>query len=476
MSCGLTTRNEHTPEPTSEPEATEDEPDPTADPDNPCVARVLPTEPAPNCAYPVTPMAEPPRLPSVESLSQSDCQLRLGDPIPLPFSGERYGFSFDVNGDQIDDVFWAESGLRLAVSRVQDGELSYARVDCDLFGETSVQIPLARFFVRHLNGDASPDLVVGSNQGLFVEDVQDDIRVLVNLPAGFVDVGSPVWPGASSGATLLDVEVGDFDGDGACLADVALGYGRNFNLGEYENGVLVARMKGTWPDVWQDEDRWTSGPPGALNSEVDGESIAPFGKVAQAGDTPGSPLFMVLRSGSDVSVLPGFLAQWEGNDVTEELIDLHLGPDGGRWRGPFDAWVTPLGSIDRALVTPYQAIDSYPALAVFDLDDLGRGVVLEHPLRNSDFDSEGGGEPAGFVRAMLDVDGDGDLDFVERAGGGVDKALVIHRNDSGTFAEGVELMANHAIWAEHPFVAAGQARGALVVVLDPPSVRPLWCD
>jgi hypothetical protein len=109
--CGLTTRNQSSDRaPDAGPDAEPDAgPDADIDPLDPCVERPPITEPTENCAYPVAPLADPPRLESVESLQAPDCrQCRLGEAIELPpFEQEtRYAFSFDepVSHDQAAEV------------------------------------------------------------------------------------------------------------------------------------------------------------------------------------------------------------------------------------------------------------------------------------------------------------------------------------------------------------------------------------
>jgi hypothetical protein len=93
-------------------------------------------EPTDNCAYPVAPLADAPRLESVESLRAPDCrEYQLGEAIELPLEEEaRHALSFDVNDDSVADVFFLRSddGVGLLKSRVSGGRVSYEPASCML--------------------------------------------------------------------------------------------------------------------------------------------------------------------------------------------------------------------------------------------------------------------------------------------------------------------------------------------------------
>src|SRR5690606_3630747 len=155
------------------------------------------------------PLTWRPRAPS-----EVQCAYSLSDPLSLPppasvaatASGREISFSYDVNLDGISDVFVRsasngspgasseEQSFELWVSELSQGQLRYRHEPCASLDSLSAG---RRFFVRDINGDQVPDLVVAMRNG---------VQALVNTTEGWVNVLDYEWtlPEGSDGwASIL---------------------------------------------------------------------------------------------------------------------------------------------------------------------------------------------------------------------------------------------------------------------------------
>jgi hypothetical protein len=232
-------------------------------------------------------------------------------------------------------------------------------------------------------------------------DIPGELRAFLNLPSGFVEVLSHDWPELGK-ASLLDVAVGDFDDNGACLADIAFGYDRvlyTTSDQSIEYGALVSLMGGEWPALSHHEFNWSS--------RGEREQVPVFSGKLAGGSGPGTPpLWLGAFAPSGDPTYSGLLLRWQDGEVTEQLLQQPVaeGED-----SPFDGWVVPLWDMDDALVVVHGNVLS-EILEVYDLNDLSRGMRAEHPLLGTNGENrEFGGTAEQFQRGMLDVEGDGDV-------------------------------------------------------------------
>ena len=450
-------------------------------------------EPRTNCAFPVE-GARASGVERIDTLSRPDCRYALGGARTLPFTNTNgtffdYAFSFDVNGDGVGDLFFwkippnasrSRYELALAVSHVDAGRLSYERVDCDALRE----VPWGRTVVRDVDADGVFDIVVNQNEAHgFASGEVDRFVVLLNRPSGFVLALDHAWPEDTSisQTALLDVATGDFDDDGS--RDVAFGYDRGFQrVGstEFELAMGATLFLGTprEPELHV----------AATLTEPYG-SGAPFttGKLTVL-PSPDGPLALVLvqtrpRS-DDAQAASVKLVRYDGSTFVEETTSVEaslarLGP----FEGPFEAWTLPIDEGKFAVGLLYESEIRFHALGT-----PGNPTLHVQPtVRMHERNNAVGGGPETRDRFMVDVEGDGDLDFVEFApwdASMVTTPLAIHPN-SGGVAFGDARLVDADInlsrgYAETPFASVGDA-GAAIFVNDEavdgtsPTVQALEC-
>jgi hypothetical protein len=182
---------------------------------------------------------------SVLDASEHDCAFTVGTPLVLPLEADDPStllFHFDVNGDGVDDLFYGNlepsdatntaRTLVLLASRLDGDTLTFERTTCD---DSTWDVSRNAYYLRDLNRDGVPDFVIGSMTG---------ISAVLNLPGARPEFLHYDWPsdpkyGEPSGATITDVAVGDFDGDGR--DDIAASYDRDLTNLALKDGTLVFR-------------------------------------------------------------------------------------------------------------------------------------------------------------------------------------------------------------------------------------------
>jgi len=401
--------------------------------------------------------------------SERDCSWTVGEPLALPLDagdGRELLFQFDLNGDHVDDLIFGDhavgtrtaSGTSLVVleSKLTDGELSYERSPCDGPWDISYR----SFFARDLDRDGQPDFVIGRMNG---------ITALLNRGDERPEVLHYDWPPGETvdaWASILDVAVGDFDADGR--DDIAVGYDRatGADVLTMETGVLLFRDRSA---------RGTYGPP---------EQIA------------GAIIDLTLNA-SLLAVLPaGLLAVVPSTAGASALISLYLVPEqatGLRYENGsstnFAAASVPVSPPIFARGAefaggPTLMIGSSEVIAIiqpsFPYEHVA-GVPLAY--RHTSDHEMGGGTRVRSV-FLLDLDGDGDDDLVERGtDGSLDGwGLWIHNRTSQAQFDAAALIQDaheSAPFNESPFVRAGGMLGRLFVndrSKETATVWPLACS
>lgn len=341
---------------------------------------------------------------------QTSCGYALSEGVSITLDdtdGDRvFAFSYDVNGDQIDDLFirnasvyfGAEQVLELWVSHVEGGQLTYHHEPCDVFGVGSGGY---HYFVRDIDADGVPDVIVGLENG---------ILALRNTPAGFepalaFDFGGEGW------SSLLDVALGDVTGDAAL--DLVVGFDRvDGSSGGVEFGVMAF--------------------PGTLGSSQFGEdAVSWLGGLTPTlpGSPQGTPLgeFAIHESptGSDTLVL-----QVQGEDGSG--VEFQSQQDGRRWfpsGGVEQVWSTStFGSLSALAISSQREAAS--GWIRWYLDDGLEVGAIETLLPVGTNRELGGGGAWRDNQFVLDADGNTSADFVElTAPFAEEQRLAIHLGD-----------------------------------------------
>lgn len=386
--------------------------------------------PAPHCAYPV----EGPTF----SGSSAEAALELGPGTPIPVAASEWGglaAAYDVNGDGIDDLvyhaaFEGRSGFRLLVSKIGGAELPITPLDCPELEA----LPPGRLFLRDVNADEVPDFIIATSDGLVIAQ---------NLPEGFVPVLMFSWP---LHWAALELVSGDFDDNGAL--DLAIAYDRltgdatgAIGTISFFQGLDGKFMEGTHSEV-------------AFGGGQN-DPLLPSGDLA-AGRFRSElwELFVPAARGFDLT--DGYLGELVSHgDVLQLGDEIHteMARPGIGW--PLRSLAVELGAGLDSL-----AILSDMQLDIFDLDrDLARPrMALQTVFAHRALTHELGGGDEVPQQWFVDVDRDGDLDFVEASAEG----FAVHGNLANqAFATPVTFQGNVSTGAESPFFRVGPITGVI---------------
>jgi hypothetical protein len=405
---------------------------------------VLPT----SCFYPTAPAPNPAvtdyRLGGspLEAAFEPGCVFGLGAVVDLPLLPEDLDnvlFHYDVNGDGVEDLFIGgrdggeQQSIRSYLSRADGGDVSFSAGVCEL----TLGAPVRSVFVRHLNADMIPDLVVGTQFG---------ILVLLNLPDGLRGVGSlDFGDAADTSVALLDVAVGNWGTPG--LRDVfvgfdaALGEGINLRMG-------VARFQAR-----DGETEYTASTP--LTTDI----LEPHEFGIESGYITGLPradrtdMFSVLleRPGS-----LGWLWDEQGTTIVPTPPGVSENTSLARTARIGDTAALALGT-DQDIAfyaLPERPSDSPPAHLTT--------ALMVFPAAGREF----GGGARQHNRYLIDLDADGDDDIVELGslGGGAPFELVFHEQTNQGFEPQAPLQTAPGRFAtEDPFLTVNGRRGRIFV-------------
>lgn len=417
----------------------------------------------PNCVLPRAGAAQAPITalevgPSVLRASERDCAWTLGEPLALPIeSGDATTllFHLDVNGDGIDDLFYGDysvsdmsaSGKPLVRfdSHLDGNALSYERTDCG----TTWAVSNRNYFARDLDRDGVLDFVIGGING---------VSAVLDTPDQRHEVFHYDWPNTQGWAAILDVAVGDFDHDGR--DDVAVGYDRTYDGTNIEGGVLLFRDRSAAGTYGEPEilDRGTT--------TFGAFSAPPYFPLGYVAAVPTSGLSTALYWLVDDGIDGTTLRRYEGPSSTAVPLDF-----------PSPSF---LGALGYADAFAFAVAGPNGGFRVFDAESgaLAGGFALSNAEHRPDH--ELGGGPRERQYFLLDLDGDGDEDFFERARpawAASGELWVEPRRATSTFDPPIELTAadRSSRWLESPFVRAGSMPGRLIATDGTPSVVPILC-
>lgn len=400
--------------------------------------------------------------------SERDCNWTVGEPTYLPLEADDPGellFQFDVNGDHVDDLIFGShaigtstasgQSLVLVESKLEDGDLTYERSSCG----TPWDISYRSFYARDLDRDGTPDFVIGRVNG---------ISALLNKGGERPEVLHYDWPPGSNvdaWASILDVAVGDFDADGR--DDIAVGYDRatGENDSTIETGVLLFRDRSA---------QGTYGAPAVLArvplyllmSFRPNDFSMPAGLLASIPRADGTNALFSVFMMQQTSGKTGF--QYEGGEALDFLAPSANFSEPIFARGLSFAGESTLaigGTSSLALIRPSAPFDALATLS----------MSFTHP---SDHELGGGNRIRSVF--LLDIDGDGDEDLVERGSiNGYDPwpFWIRNRISNAIFDEPAMVQGTYesSKFLESPFVRAGVFPARLFVHDGTPPTPPeLW--
>ncbi|HWP04851.1 MAG TPA: VCBS repeat-containing protein [Polyangiaceae bacterium] len=388
--------------------------------------------------------------------SERDCIWTVGEPVYLPLEADDPGellFQLDVNGDHVDDLIFGShaigtstaSGrsLVLVESKLEDGELSYERSSCG----TPWDISYRSFYARDLDRDGTSDFVIGRVNGISAQ---------LNKGGERPEVLHFDWPPGSTvdaWASILDVAVGDFDADGR--DDIAVGYDRatGENDSTIETGVLLFRDRSA-QGTYGAPETLAKVPLNLLTSFRPNNFSMPAGLLASVPRPDGTSALFSLFMLQQPDGPTGF--QYEGGQALSFLapsatFGQPIVARGVRFAG--ESTLAIGGPSSLALVRPSAPYDSVETLS----------LSFAHP---SDHELGGGNRIRSVF--LLDIDGDGDEDVVERGSvNGYDPwpFWIQNRISEGVFGEAAMVQGMHesSKLLESPFVRAGVFPGRLFV-------------
>jgi VCBS repeat protein len=382
---------------------------------------------------------------------ERDCAYTASDPVTLPLvpgDGGDLLFHFDVNGDAIDDLFFGHlfsteipsPSLVVLESTLSGGALSFTRVACE---DTGSVVPHGAFFLRDLNRDGVPDFIAQSGR---------TVDAWLNLPGSPRSVLHYTFPTNTSGwGAVLDVVVGDFDGDET--DDVAMGFDYN---GAATSSVLGIEM-GTM---------LFRGRPGLGTYEaptiIAQSPIGPdySASVMQSGYIAGVPL---ASGGAGLIGLTWYATEspgWLFGAHTDEWLHAAHLPG----REPAFVQYVAMGATGALVIGGTNEVAVY-RLATDQLSLLkAQTTAFRHSI-----DRELGGGPRFRSMYLLDVEGDGVDDLIEyqrNPDPGRPPQLAIHTRIAETAGAApvvVDLADFYSDLVESPFVAVGAMKGRLIV-------------
>jgi hypothetical protein len=405
------------------------------------------------------------------------CRYELGRARELPLSraehSYNFAFSFDVNGDEFADLFFwqrerqpSDSSPRLVMllSEIGVGVLSYQLADCEALSV----LPYGRVFVRDLNRDEVPDLVIGTSslEGVPPRRGDTGVRAFVNSPSGFVEVLHQQWPDARElgKTTLLDVAVADLNDDGAGLQDIALGYDRvSGEALRAEVGALLFEGSAAGPAYLEPARKWSGPLPGLSDVPTANGQLA----VGRVGEQNALVIGQAVREQTGVQHALLVRPQRAGGFLETSLeLPEPTAPDVWHGQGPFDLWLMPFFDTN-VLCAVYAG-----HLMVYDIEARGVGplpVLLQQQLRAEHrIERTPGGGVVMQERLFMDLEGDGDTDFLEMISATEEHAadLVIHTstaNDRFLVSDRVLVPRYREPWGPTPFATVRGAEAGMLV-------------
>ena len=369
---------------------------------------------------------------------EEGCEWRLGVPVEVPTDDAhpRLVMHYDVNGDQVDDLFFGPeanhapiSSLKLLVSKPYSRDILFEDAGCEI----PLELAYESIFTRDLDGDTIPDWVVATPTG---------VKLLLYKQDGLHEVGGYDFDETVVSAAVTDVAVVRFE----ATSQVAVGYDL-FQDDDVVTGVVLFEPTGTGDDLAYEGKVLRSS---ALSAS--GSDLKESGYVTTVLHG-GTPALFGLGWG-----VPGMLGWfWDGADLsnaataaTDDSVVNFAAPvftgNSVALAVGFPSSVGIFGLSDD--LTLLESVDTF-----FTIDGLGR---------------EPGGGTRRTSRLLRDLDRDGNDDLIElgSAATGAEESFVISLQRSGGWerSEAVSLHGSlGAARTEDPFLHLANVTARIVI-------------
>jgi hypothetical protein len=394
-----------------------------------------------SCLYPIK------GLSPIEGSDLSAHSFQLSAPFAIDVAPTTWGelaATLDLNGDLVSDLIYLDSGttpprFRLAMSAPPPNVFDFRPHDCPALEE----LPAGRLFLRDLNADSVPDLVVGTRRG---------VHAFLNHPSGLERVLRYEFPSPGVLGSVINVGAVDLDGDER--VELIVG----FDVLREDAGLTIDVGVRSYPQ--QADGQFVQGPYFWANSSAAGfelESYAGYFAVGRFGSEKASRAILVSLNDARPLGTVGDQTTFDGTppvplvqpEVDEHIFQLLSLPTRGGYSYLLAIGETNLYLLDLS-VSPPRLVTRSP---------LGAPGGYSHEL------GAGPERPRYF---LYDLDLDGDADFLEQAPGG---PLFVHDNtDNQQFSKPLPYDVAIGGGAEAPFLSVGPGSG-IVAHPDPGDAR-----
>jgi hypothetical protein len=378
----------------------------------------------PSCLYPIkglTPFNDP-------GLAAQSYNSRPWDVNVAPATWGGLAATYDVNGDLISDLIYLDGGAaspryRLArtVPEPNPNPFDFEDADCAQLAE----LPVGRLFLRDLDADGVPDFVVGTTRGL---------QAFLNHEAGLEPVLDFEFRSSALSAAIINVGAVDLDDDGRI--DLVAGFDLLDGDLSIDVGVLSFLQQ---PDgSLAIGGRFTAQDPPVFRHPP----YAGYLAVGRFGSHEQGSAILVRGITTDSQGTVGDQTRFDGALPVPVVV-----PE-------VDEKIFQLLSLPTSLGHAYLLAVGSDSFFVLDLSMTPPRLVTRVPLFSEGSTShEIGGGPESPRYFLVDLDHDGDQDFVEHSRL---NQLTVHPNLANQgFAPEQQIGTYLATQVEAPFLEVG---------------------
>jgi hypothetical protein len=394
-----------------------------------------------SCLYPISGLSGTGK----SDLSAGSFQLSAPFAIDVtPTTWGELAATLDLNGDLVSDLIYLDNGptpprFRLAMSAPPPDVFDFRPSTCAALE----QLPPGRLFLRDLDDDSVPDLVVGTTRG---------VHAFLNHPSGLERVLRYEFPTPGVHGSVINVGAVDLDGDDR--VELVVG----FDVLREDAGLSIDVGVRSYPQ--QADGQFLQGALFWANSSAAGferESYAGYFAVGRFGSEKDSSAILVSLDDARPAGTVGDQTNFDGTppvplvlpEVDEHIFQLLSVPTRGGYSYLLAVGETNLYLLDLSVSPPRLVTRA----------SLGAPGGYSHEL------GAGPERPRYF---LYDLDHDGDADFLEQAPGG---PLFVHDNTNNQqFSKPLAYDVAVGGGAEAPFLTVGPT-SAIVAHPDPGDAR-----